>query len=282
MWPADSLKNRTRTAAPRRTPTRSFLESRIKHRETPKPCGHSQTARICLKRRQGRWGREEGERERGWTQRASGAGVYSSPSRCAQAPEAIFGAFSKLEARKTALHLTHLCVPVCWWCSCRLVGNGGGGKWLLQVEEGGGFVPRVWPSPSLLLVLVIRYSSAETGGASDETIFLPPFSLSGDTTEEAERGPRKRKSADEQISLSLSLSLLLPSGAPREFRLHFSLRFHHGSHVTRFVAPSMMRPEQTVATQLLLCCELFYNETFDFTQHAMTWSFNDYFKYLHV
>ena len=90
---------------------------------------------------------------------------------------------------------------------------------------------------SLLLVLEIRYSSAETGGASDETIFLPLFfslslarSLSGDTTEEAERGARKRKSADEQISLSLSL----PSGAPRKSRL----RSNNSSHCRRAVTQS--------------------------------------------
>lgn len=43
------------------------------------------------------------------------------------------------------------------------------------------------------------------------------FFLSGDETEEAERAPRKRKRADEQISLPLALSRL-PSGTLRKFR----------------------------------------------------------------
>lgn len=47
-----------------------------------------------------------------------------------------------------ASRLTHLWVPVCWWRSCRLVGDGG--RWLsVQVERRGS----TEPSSSLLLAL---------------------------------------------------------------------------------------------------------------------------------
>lgn len=71
---------------------------------------------------------------------ASGASVYSGPSRCAEAPPGgYFRSLSKYrtinyKSRAKASRLTHLCVPVCWWRSCRLVGDGG--RWLsVQVER---------------------------------------------------------------------------------------------------------------------------------------------------
>lgn len=98
MWPAAFPEN----ARPRccRTPTLSFLIMNKKMREKrQKPVWSlsNSTAMYEATSVEVRWGgRGEGEegrkeRERGWTLRASGPGVYSCPSRCAEALEAIFG-----------------------------------------------------------------------------------------------------------------------------------------------------------------------------------------------
>lgn len=160
--------------------------------ETPNPRGHLVTALLPV------WGDVGG----GWAREESGlrtehiwTGRSFLPIQMRKRRWRLFWAFSQIKGKKAA-HLTHLCLPVYWWCSYRLVGNGEGGcfKYIEGVCTG--------PSPSLLLAAQIRYSSAGTGGASDETIFLPLFF----STEEAERADSKRrKELTNKPSLSRSL-----------------------------------------------------------------------------
>lgn len=162
-----------------------------------------------MERRQGRWGGGEGERlnpARIWT-----GGWFLSPSRCAEALEAILGISTKNKLIKREREEKSVTLPI---YVSRCAGSAPAacsvtGKAVVSGIKG----VCAGPSPSLLLVLQIRYSSAaETGGASHETIFLPLFFLffflfiSGDTAEEAERVTRDGKGADERISLSPSLS----------------------------------------------------------------------------
>ncbi len=105
MWPAAFPQ--IAPARPRCTPTRSFLimnnalenTARRPQKNKKKKPVRSLTNSSAMSEatsgevRQGGQERrgEERRKERGWTQRASGPGVYSSPSRCAAALEAIFG-----------------------------------------------------------------------------------------------------------------------------------------------------------------------------------------------
>lgn len=94
-------------------------------------------------------------RGRGRKRRVSPARIWSQPSfwpiqmrqgRCFSS----LLTFTRINSKSPtkASRLTHLCVPVCWWRSCRLLGDGG--RWLsVQVERRG----PTEPSSSLLLAL---------------------------------------------------------------------------------------------------------------------------------
>ena len=157
----------TRCFPKKRTPTRGFLITR-EHSfgnvaQKRQACGMFQTNTRCMERRQGRWRKER-------TLRASGPGVDSCPIQMRRGAWGYFGAFSQLEAKKKKggrilpIYVTRCAgsAPVGLLVKGTAVVSG------IEAVCAG-------PSSSLLLIREIRYSSAEAGGASDETIFLPLF-----------------------------------------------------------------------------------------------------------
>lgn len=169
-----------------------------------------------MERRQGRWGGEEGERlnpARIWT-----GGWFLSPSRCAEALEAILGISTKNKLIKREREEKSVILPI---YVSRCAGSAPAacsvtGKAVVSGIKG----VCAGPSPSLLLVLQIRYSSAaETGGASHETIFLPLFFLFFLFLSTVTRQRRQSEwpETEKELmneSLSLPLSPALPSIAP--------------------------------------------------------------------
>lgn len=164
------LKSHPRTAAPH-THARAEEEAPWKAKRGEEGGGvPAKTARRC----QRRWGRKEGERGAWWApariwserwlwpiqMRRGAPGEISA--RCPNSDEINY------TRRTNASRLTHLCVPVCWWRSCRLLADGGR-RLSVQVERRGFYRTELQPPARS------HRSATETGGASDETIFLPLF-----------------------------------------------------------------------------------------------------------
>lgn len=228
-----------------------------------------------MERRQGRWGGEEGERlnpARIWT-----GGWFLSPSRCAEALEAILGISTKNKLIKREREEKSVTLPI---YVSRCAGSAPAacsvtGKAVVSGIKG----VCAGPSPSLLLVLQIRYSSAaETGGASHETIFLPLFFLffsfylrwhgrGGRASDQ-----RRKRSWWTNLSLSLSLPRCLQlhrvnSDFPIVFSHSRRVRYEHA--VTQCVAPRVMYSEQMAQGQIL--CYGTGNPNTQKTRCAMQW-----------